>query len=144
MRLLSIDYGEKRIGLAITDEMEITVRPLSVIQRKNRRHDMKVLGEVLEEYGVERIIVGYPVSLDGARGPACEKIDRFIHRMEKMFSMDIVRQDETLSSREAEEILRETRKNPRKQRQMLDSLAACLILERYLENRRRQNSSGKS
>lgn len=105
---------------------------------------MKVLGEVLEEYGVERIIVGYPVSLDGARGPACEKIDRFIHRMEKMFSMDIVRQDETLSSREAEEILRETRKNPRKQRQMLDSLAACLILERYLENRRRQNSSGKS
>ena len=144
MRILGIDYGEKRIGIAITDEMEITARPLAAIHRRNRLHDAKELEKIIHEYGVEMIVMGYPVSLDGSEGLACEKVNRFIHRLENVFPLKVVRQDEMLSTREAEEILHGTRKSIKERRNMVDSLAACLILERYLESRSRREPAHRS
>jgi putative Holliday junction resolvase len=133
MRILGLDYGERRIGVAVSDEMGITAQGLTTVQRKNRAADLDRLAEVVHRFAVERIIVGYPLRLDGSEGIQCEKINRFIRRLERRFALPVIRHDEMLSTKEAEEILRETGVRQEKRRAMVDRLAACIILQRYLE-----------
>lgn len=133
MRILGLDYGEKRIGIAVSDELGITAQGLATIHRKNRTADLDQIDECVRRYDIERIVVGYPLRLDGSEGIQCEKINRFIHRLEKRFTVPVIRRDEMLSTKEAEEILRETGVRQEKRRAMVDRLAACIILQRYLE-----------
>ena len=78
MRILAIDYGEKRIGLAVSDELEVTARGIAVVERKSKKADLEAIGAAVSEYGVGTIVVGYPLRLDGSAGIQCEKVDRFI------------------------------------------------------------------
>lgn len=133
MRILGVDYGERRIGIAISDELGMTAQGLTTVQRKNRAADLDQLADVIHRYEVERIVVGYPLRLDGSEGIQCEKINRFIRRLERRFALPVIRRDEMLSTKEAEEILRETGVRQEKRRAMVDRLAACIILQRYLE-----------
>jgi putative holliday junction resolvase len=133
MRILGLDYGERRIGIAVSDELGITAQGLTTVQRKNREADLDRLADVVHRYEVERIVVGYPLRLDGSEGIQCEKINRFIRRLERRFSLPVIRRDEMLSTKEAEEILRETGVRREKRRAMVDRLAACIILQRYLD-----------
>ena len=128
-----VDYGERRIGIAISDELGMTAQGLTTVQRKNRAADLDQLADVIHRFEVERIVVGYPLRLDGSEGIQCEKINRFIRRLERRFALPVIRRDEMLSTKEAEEILRETGVRQEKRRAMVDRLAACIILQRYLE-----------
>ena len=96
MRILAIDYGEKRIGLAVSDEMGITARGISVIERKSKQADLDAIAAAVSEYGVGAIVVGYPLRLDGSAGIQCGKVDRFIASLREVISVPVIAWDETL------------------------------------------------
>ncbi len=141
MRILGLDYGSKRIGVAVCDELGLTAQGLATIARKNRGRDMEAIAELVRGYGVERIVVGYPVRLDGTEGIQCEKVNRFVSLLESSFPIPVVRWDETLTTWEAESLLQETGTRRRKRKAAVDRVAACLILQDYLDSRSRLNAS---
>jgi len=140
MRILGLDYGEKRIGVALSDELGLTAQPLMTLQRKNRRSDLEGLAGIIRTYGVERIVVGYPLRLDGSEGIQCEKVQRFIAFLESSFGLPVVRRDETLSTRQAEDILAEAGVRREKRRELVDRIAAGLILQSYLDASRTERA----
>ena len=139
MRILALDYGERRIGVAVSDELGITAQGLTTLIRKNLKWDMGEITKVVEAYSVDRVVVGYPVRLDGTRGIQCEKVDRFIGVLEKTLTVPVERWDEGLSTWEAEEVLTEALVKGRKRKAVVDKIAACVILRDYLSCLRRQN-----
>ena len=134
MRILGLDYGEKRIGVAVCDELGLTAQGLPTIIRKNKKHDWEILENLVRQYKVEKIVVGYPVRMDGSEGIQCEKVDRFAFLMEKTFTLPIIKWQETLSTKEAEEILIDSGVRWKKRKKMVDKLAACIILQGYLDS----------
>jgi putative holliday junction resolvase len=133
MKVLGLDYGSRRIGIAICDELGMTAQGVTTIARKNRTADLDAIAELIVRYGIERIVIGYPIQLDGREGIQCEKIDRFVRRLEKRFSLPVVRRDESFSTKEAEELLRERGFNPKRRREVVDRIAASIILQGYLD-----------
>lgn len=142
MRILGIDYGSRRIGVAICDELGMTAQGVTTLIRKNREADLAAIAELVGHHGIERIVVGYPLRLDGSEGIQCEKINRFVRRLEARFSLPVVRWDETLSTKEAEELLRERGVRPDKRRILVDRVAASLILQGYLDALSRGGETG--
>ena len=134
MRILGLDYGEKRIGVAICDELGFTAQGRPTIIRKNKKHDWEILGSLIRNYKVEKIVIGYPVRLDGSEGIQCEKVNRFTALMEATFLLPVVKWPETLSTKEAEEILINSGVRWEKRKKMVDKLAACIILQGYLDS----------
>ncbi|HQI25616.1 MAG TPA: Holliday junction resolvase RuvX [Smithella sp.] len=134
MRIIGLDYGEKRIGVAICDELGMTAQGLPTIIRKNRKHDWGILESLIKNYQVEKIVIGYPLRLDGSEGIQCEKVNRFAALLEKKFVLPVVKWPETLSTKEAEEILIKSGINWKKRKEKIDKLAACLILQDYLDS----------
>jgi putative Holliday junction resolvase len=134
MRVLGLDYGSRRIGVAICDELEMTAQGLTTIIKKNREADLEAIAKLIRQYDIERIVIGYPLRLDGSAGIQCEKIDRFARRLEIRFSLPVIRWDETLSTKEAEEILREAGMRREKRKMAVDRLAAGIILQGYLNS----------
>jgi putative Holliday junction resolvase len=128
-----MDYGSRRIGVAICDELGMTAQGAAIINRKNREADLDAIADLVSRYDIERIIVGYPLRLDGSEGVQCEKINRFCRRLEARLSLPVIRQDETFSTKEAEEILRQTGVHPKKRKRIVDRVAASIILQGYLD-----------
>jgi len=137
LRILGLDYGEKRIGVAVCDELGITAQGLPTIIRKTKKHDLEIFANIIRDYNVEKIVIGYPLRLDGSEGIQCEKVNRFATLLNKIFSLSVIKWPETLSTKEAEEILINSGVSWRKRKKEVDRLAACLILQSYLD------SSGK-
>jgi len=142
MRILGLDYGEKRIGVAVSDELGLTAQGLETIQRKNAAHDVERIGKIAREIGAEKIVIGYPVRLNGEEGIQCEKVKRFSGRLETVLSIPVVFQDETLTTKEAESILIEANVRRDKRKLLVDKLAAGIILQAYLDSHR--NKEGAS
>ena len=134
MRIMGLDYGSKRIGVAISDELGMTGQPLVTVERKNRQRDMEAIEKLIKTYDVEKIVVGYPVRLDGTEGIQCEKVNHFMGLLEARFCLPVIKWDETLSSRTAEDILREFSMCRKKRKQTVDKLAAGIILQGYLDS----------
>lgn len=134
MRLLGLDYGEKRIGVAICDELGLTAQGLPTIMRKNKKHDLEILRNLINNYNVEKIVVGYPVKIDGSEGIQCDKVNRFASLLNAAFSLAVIKWPETLSTKEAEEILINSGVRWKKRKNNVDKLAACLILQSYLDS----------
>ena len=134
MRILGLDYGSRRIGVAICDELGMTAQGVATIARKNREADLDTIAELVRRHGVERIVIGYPLRLDGSEGIQCEKINRFIRRLEMRFSLPVIRWDEALSTKEAEELLRRRGVHREKRREVVDRVAASIILQGYLDS----------
>jgi putative Holliday junction resolvase len=138
MRILGLDYGDRRIGIAVSDELGITARGLATIVRKGLKRDLDELERMIGACGAEKIVIGFPVRLDGTAGIQCEKVDRFIRALEKRFTLPVERWDESLSTWEAEEILSEALVNRKKRKAVVDRLAASIILQDYL-NKQKKN-----
>ena len=141
MRILSLDYGSKRIGVAVCDELGMTAQGLATIARKNRRKDLEEIAGFIRTYSVEKIVIGYPIRLDGTEGIECEKINKFASILESTFSLPVIKWDETLSTKEAEEILTRAKIARNKRRNIVDKLAASLILQGYLDAQERRNKA---
>jgi putative holliday junction resolvase len=144
MRVLGLDYGTRRLGVAICDELGMTAQGVATIVRKNRDTDLAAITGFVKRFDVEKIVVGYPFRLDGSEGIQCEKVNRFVRRLEARLSIPVIRRDETLSTKEAEEILRETGVCREKKRAVIDRLAACIILQGYLDALAREGKTGKT
>jgi putative Holliday junction resolvase len=140
MRILGLDYGSKRIGVAVSDELEITAQGLATITRKNKKNDLDEIAKVITTYSVEKIVIGYPIKLDGSEGIQCEKISRFSKLLEAKLHIPVVKWDETLTTKEAEDILIQAHVRRDKRKQVVDKLAATLILQGYLDNLKRMGN----
>ncbi len=134
MRILGLDYGEKRIGVAICDELGLTAQGLPTLIRKTKKNDLEILSRWIRNYSVQKIVIGYPLRLDGSEGIQCEKVNRFANLLDKTFLLPVLKWPETLSTKEAEEILRESGVRWQKRKEKVDRLAACLILQDYLDS----------
>ena len=132
---MGVDYGEKRVGLALSDPLGITAQPLECIEREN---DAQVAGELerlIQTHDIEHVVVGLPVNLSGNDSPQTKRARRFISRLRKNLGVKIETWDERLSSDEAERALidMDVRRSRRKERR--DIVAAQLILQGYLDTK---------
>jgi putative holliday junction resolvase len=131
---MGLDYGEKRIGVAVSDEMGTISQPVAVVVRQNRRKDLESITALVSRYRPEKIVIGYPVRLDGAEGIQCQKVNRFAAILASRLQLPVIRWDETFSTKEAEEILRRSDMKREKRKEVVDKLAASIILQDYLRS----------
>ena len=150
--ILGVDYGRKRIGLAIADAAMRISQPLSTLERINRNEDMRRLRELAREHGVLQIVVGLPLNLDGTRGEMAEEATRFAQRVRKQIGVPVELVDERLTSWEAERLLEEAhgrfmheekrsggrKPSPPQAKMSVDAVAATVILKEFLD---RQNKT---
>lgn len=134
-RILAIDYGRKRIGMALSDELGLTAQPLAVLIRKNRLEDLKRLRDVCLIHSVGHIIVGYPVHVSGQPSDMAAEAARFAGRLSKNLKIQTEMVDERLTSWQARQTIAE-RKRRHRTREVIDDVAAAVLLRDYLEHRR--------
>lgn len=134
-RILAIDYGRKRIGLALSDELGLTAQPLDVLIHKNRREDIRRLREICREHGVRRILVGHPLHITGEAGEMADEAARFANRLGKELGIEVELADERLTSWEAEQIANES-KSISSRKAPVDAVAAAILLREYLDKKR--------
>jgi putative Holliday junction resolvase len=134
-RILALDVGHKRLGLAVSDPLGITAQGLETLQRKNKRADFEHLKTIIEQYEVKEIVVGYPLRMSGEAGTQATKMADFADELRRRFSLPVHLWDERLTSAEANRLLRETDMSIRRRGEVVDRLAATLILQSFLERR---------
>ena len=140
MRILALDYGSKTVGLAITDALGYTVLPYKTLWREREgklRRTVKAICEVVLEENIEEVVLGLPLNMDGSRGERVEKATVFYDLLKKNLSCPLVFFDERLSTVEAKAILDENAVPANKQKEVLDQVAAQVILEDYLRSKGR-------
>lgn len=140
-RVLAIDYGRRRIGLALSDELGLTAQPLAVLIRKNRLADLKRLREICERHSVRYIIVGLPLHMTGERSEMADEASRFAARLTKALKIDTEMIDERLTSWEARQSISEAGGRSATKRESVDDVAAAVLLRDYLEHRRETTGS---
>jgi putative pre-16S rRNA nuclease len=137
-RILAIDYGRKRIGLALSDELSLTAQPLATLVRANRRNDLRRLRDICRQHGVARILVGHPLHITGAAGEMADEAARFAARLEKGLGIAVELVDERLTSWEADQLMAEMKPSSRRKRTHRDDVAAAVLLREYLDRQRSQ------
>ncbi len=140
MKILALDLGEKRIGLAISDETHTVARGLAVYTRRSWQSDLEYLKGVVQSEGVELIVVGLPVNMNGSPGPKAEETLQFQSQLREALKLPVELFDERLTTVEAERVLLEADLSRRKRKGIRDQLAAVLILQGFLDRRRRSMS----
>lgn len=134
-RILALDVGKKRIGLAVSDEMGWTAQGLDTLERTRIRDDLTRLKELAEQWNIETLLVGEPLHMSGETSRQSQYTREFAERLKEHLSLPVIFWDERLTSVEAERVLRETGASLEKRKQSIDRLAAVLLLESYLEYR---------
>jgi putative holliday junction resolvase len=135
-RILALDYGRKRIGLAISDELLLTAQPLLVMKRANRRDDLRRLRDICRKEGVARILVGHPLHITGEAGEMAEEAARFAARLRKELGIEVDLVDERLTSWEAAQMISESGSAAHRKASSLDDVAAAIFLREYIERHR--------
>jgi putative Holliday junction resolvase len=135
-RILAVDYGRKRIGLALSDELGLTAKPLATITRVNRQRDMNTLRAACRAHGVTHIIVGLPLHITGEVSEMSDESARFAARLQRETGIGVELVDERLTSWEAEQTMAETKRSARRKGKPLDDVAAAILLRDYLEKTR--------
>ena len=135
-RVLAIDYGRKRIGLALSDELGLTAQPLAILVRTNRREDLRRLRQICREHRVAEIVVGCPLHMTGETSSAAVEAERFAARLRKELGIPVNLQDERLTSWEAAQMAARLRPASRRKDAPLDDIAAAILLGEYLERKR--------
>ena len=133
MRVLALDLGERRIGMAISDELGWGAHPLYTLERTNLRADLDKLVQVAEREGAGMVVVGLPLGPQGEVGTSAKKVERFGARLRSRLKISVITWDETLTSVEAEQQMIADDVSRSRRRRRLDQTAAALILQSYLE-----------
>ncbi len=134
-RILAIDYGSRRMGLAVSDPLGITAQGLKTLERKNKRSDFARLERTIREYEVKEIVLGYPLRMSGEAGAQTQKVEEFAEALRQRFELPVHLWDERLTTAEANRLLREAEISSRKRAQAVDRMAAVLILQSFLQAR---------
>lgn len=145
MRVLGLDYGTKTVGVAVSDPLEITAQPLETIERKSAgklRQTLARIEAIIEEYGaagqqekIEKIVLGYPKSMNNTEGDRCEATVSFKNDLERRTGLEVVLWDERLTTVEAERILMDSGVRRENRKTYIDKMAAAVILQNYLDSK---------
>ncbi len=133
MKILGLDYGEARIGVSVSDALEMLASPLDTICEKDRNEQLKKTAAVAKEHNVEKIVVGYPKHMDGTVGHRAQYTEEFARDLSQMLGVPYVMWDERLSSTEAHRILESGGVSGKKRKTKVDKIAAVIILQGYLD-----------
>jgi len=137
-RILGIDYGSKRVGLAISDELGIIAFPLSVIENISPRRVAEAICKIVYERQVEALVLGLPVSMNGTKGPAVENVEKFAEVLKRHVNIPIKFWDERLSTKIAERAMIEGGMSRAHRRECIDKATAQIILQSYLDAQAKQ------
>ena len=134
-RILAIDYGSRRMGLAVSDLLGITAQGIDTLQRRNKRTDFARLGGIIRQYNVQEIVLGYPLRMSGEAGTQSQKVAEFAEELRQRFGLPVHLWDERLTSAEANRLLKEAELSIQKRAQAVDRMADVLILQSFLQVR---------
>jgi putative holliday junction resolvase len=140
-RLLGLDVGTRRIGVAVSDLLGITAQGLDTVQRRNKRYDLQHLARVIRDYNVSEIVVGLPRRLSGTDSAQTEKVLAFVEDLKKRFPLPIHLWDERLTSVQANRLLKEAELSIEKRAAAVDRIAAMLILQSFMDARSAQQAN---
>ncbi len=133
MKILGLDYGEARIGVSVSDALEMLASPLDTICEKDRNEQLKKTAAVAKEHNVGKIVVGYPKHMDGTVGHRAQYTEEFARDLSERLGVPYVMWDERLSSTEAHRILESGGVSGKKRKTKVDKIAAVIILQGYLD-----------
>lgn len=136
MAYLALDYGTRRIGVAKSDPTGLIASAITTLEVRSQKDALSRIEALLDEYQPAGVVVGYPIHDDGSVSEKCAEIDRFIGKLEAVFAGPIYRQDERMSSIEAQSVIHAHGKRSGKDKARIDRIAAVLILQRFLDERR--------
>lgn len=140
-RLLGLDFGGRRIGVAVSDELGLTAQPVLTLVRKNAKLDLKSLGRLLRKFGCSAIVVGNPLYMSGDVSPQAAKTQVFAESLREAFSLPVHLWDERLTSAEAHRHLHAAGRGLSEHREVVDQVAAVLILQSFLDAHRSGQAS---
>ncbi|HEY5537632.1 MAG TPA: Holliday junction resolvase RuvX [Acetobacterium sp.] len=132
-RILGIDVGDKRIGIAVTDPLQITAQGVMTYRRKTRDDDLEAFREIIEKYELKKIVAGLPLNMDGTESSQTRKTQNFCQFIKKRLNVEIIYIDERLTSSWSEKILIEGNVSRKKRKEYIDTLAAQMILQSYMD-----------
>ena len=135
MKIVALDIGTVRIGIASSDIMEIIASPNPVYRRKNNSSDVTAVAEIINNLNAGQVVIGLPLKMDGSEGQSVQMAKDFGEELSKVITIPIVYQDERLSTVEAQRILIESGMRREKRKDKVDSLAATIILQTYLDKK---------
>lgn len=134
-RVLGLDVGSKTIGMAVSDPLGITAQGLQTMRRQNKRLDYAQLEKVIRDYEITEIVIGYPLRMSGAEGTQSEKMQIFAEEVKKKFRLPVHLWDERLTSAQANRVLRDSEMSIKRRGEVVDRLAAVLILQNWMDTR---------
>ncbi len=137
-RYLGIDFGVRRIGVAVSDELGITAQPLPSLEPSSEQEALSVIQGLIDQHGVLEVVVGLPKNMNGSIGPAAEAAMAFARRLEEGGAAKVTMWDERLTSRAAERLLIDADLSRAKRKRHVDQVAAVLILQGFLDRYHRQ------
>ncbi len=141
-RILGLDHGQRRIGVSVSDELGLTAQPLLTILHTNPRNDLRSIGRLLRRYGCTAIVVGWPIHLSGDRSPRALAAEKFADALRAEFSLPVHLWDERMSTAEAHRHLDAVGRGARDRKDVIDQVAAMLILQSWLDARRTSGAPG--
>lgn len=136
MRVLGIDFGDKSIGLAVSDKLQFTAQAIGRYQVENKKKDKKFFKDLASKYDIQEIVIGLPLRMDGTPGRRVEKTKEFASWLEKILNLPIAFWDERLTTKQAYKILSQQKLKGRIKRTLKDQVSAAIILSSYLEKKR--------
>ena len=134
-RVLGVDYGDRRVGLALSDPLGVAARPLMTLERGSRREDMDRMRGIIQEHGIVRIVVGLPLDMDGTAGRRVALTRSFIDRLRQATDVPVEAWDERLTTVQAERMLIAGDVSRARRRQVVDQVAAVILLQSWLDAR---------
>lgn len=134
-RLLGIDFGARKLGLAVSDALGLTAQGLPTLLRTNKRQDLDAIAAILAEHQVTAIVMGLPLHMSGQAGAGAARVEAFAEVLRERFNLPVHLWDERLTSAQANRLLRETDMSIRRRGQVVDRVAAVLILQSFLDSR---------
>ena len=136
MRILGLDFGTKTVGVAVSDELLITAQGVEIIRRKaasKLRQTLARIDELVNEYSVEKIVLGYPKNMNNTEGERCEKTKEFKEMLEKRTGLEVILWDERLTTVSADNAMMEMGIRRENRKEYVDEIAAIFILQGYLD-----------
>ena len=146
MRILGLDYGSKTVGVAVCDPLGITAQMVETIVREREdklRRTLARIQALVEEYKIERIVLGYPKNMNNSQGERVRKTEEFQESLKMRTGLEVILWDERLTTVAAERVLMECGVRRENRKEKVDQIAAAMILQGYLDCLKNQNESGK-
>jgi len=138
MKLLALDVGDRRVGVAVSDDMGWIATPVTVVQRTSKARDFEQFAQLVREHGAEALVVGYPVDQDGRPGPQAQRVERYVAQLQAALKAEgldlpLILWDERMSTQQATKAMIVSGRKARERQERIDAVAAAVILQDYLD-----------